>query len=117
MEKKEEKIIYGAYYRKSEEDEGKQINSIKDQKRELDEIEEREKLHVAIKFPGESQSAHHPGRPIFADCSIPSPRNAEVVTSSTFVEMVVQQQELLWMVKWIPVEYMFIANKERNSLA
>lgn len=67
MKKEDIKIKYGRYCRKSEEDEGKQVNSIKDQERELEEIEKKEKLNVAIKFPGESQSAHHPGRPIFAD--------------------------------------------------
>lgn len=67
MKKQDDKIIYGTYYRKSEEDEGKQVNSIKDQKRDLDEIEAREKINIAIKFPGESQSAFTPGRPIFAE--------------------------------------------------
>jgi len=67
--KKEEniKIKYGRYPRKSEEDKGKQVNSIEDQERDLEEIELREKLNVVIKFPGESQSAHSPGRPIFAE--------------------------------------------------
>lgn len=67
MKKQDEKIIYGTYYRKSEEDAGKQVNSIRDQERDLDEIELKEKLNVAIKFPGESQSAFSPGRPIFAN--------------------------------------------------
>ncbi len=65
MKKQNEKIVYGAYYRKSSEDEGKQVNSIKDQQRELDEIELKEELNIKIKFPGESQSAFSPGRPIF----------------------------------------------------
>jgi site-specific DNA recombinase len=65
--KNDEKIIYGRYARKSEEDEGKQVNSIEDQERDLIDIESKEKLTVAIKFPGESQSAFSPGRPIFAN--------------------------------------------------
>jgi DNA invertase Pin-like site-specific DNA recombinase len=67
MKKQNEKIIYGAYYRKSSEDSERQINSISDQQRELDAIELKEKINVKIKFPGESQSAFSPGRPIFAE--------------------------------------------------
>jgi len=67
MKKEEKKIEYGAYYRKSSEDSAKQVNSNEDQKRDLDEIELREKLNVKIKFAGESQSAFIPGRPIFAE--------------------------------------------------
>ncbi|MFH1365913.1 MAG: recombinase family protein [Patescibacteria group bacterium] len=67
MKKENVKIRYGRYPRKSEEDKGKQVNSIKDQERDLEEIELKEKLNVTIKFPGESQSAHSPGRPIFAE--------------------------------------------------
>lgn len=63
----EEKIKYGRYCRKSEEDNGKQVNSIPDQERDLDIIEDKEKLNVVIKFEGESQSAFTLGRPIFAD--------------------------------------------------
>ena len=67
--KKEEniKINYGRYPRKSQEDKYRQVNSIKDQERDLEEVELKEKLNVVIKFPGESQSAHSPGRPIFAE--------------------------------------------------
>ena len=57
---------YGRYSRKSSEDD-RQVNSIADQQRELDEIESKEKLNVLIKFSGESQSAFSPGRPIFAE--------------------------------------------------
>ena len=67
MKKQDDKIIYGAYYRKSSEDSERQINSISDQQRELEAIELRENLNVKIKFPGESQSAFSPGRPIFSD--------------------------------------------------
>lgn len=63
----EEKTKYGRYCRKSEEDAGKQVNSIKDQERDLDILAEKEKLNVVIKFEGESQSAFTLGRPIFAD--------------------------------------------------
>ncbi|MFA6076596.1 MAG: recombinase family protein [Candidatus Paceibacterota bacterium] len=67
MKKQDEKIKYGEYLRKSSEDEDRQINSIEDQQRELDAIALKEKLNIVIKYPGESQSAHHPGRSIFAD--------------------------------------------------
>lgn len=60
-------LIFGQYTRKSEEDEGKQVNSIKDQERDLDLIASKETLNVAIRFPGESQSAFTIGRSIFAD--------------------------------------------------
>jgi site-specific DNA recombinase len=65
MKKENGKIIYGVYYRKSSEDQDKQINSIEDQMRDLDAIELRENLNIAIKYPGESQSAFTPGRLIF----------------------------------------------------
>ena len=48
MKKQDDKIIYGAYYRKSSEDSERQINSISDQQRELEAIELRENLNVKI---------------------------------------------------------------------
>lgn len=67
MKKEDIKIKYGEYLRKSSEDEDRQVNSIEDQQRDLDAIASKEKLNIVIKYPGESQSAHHPGRTIFAD--------------------------------------------------
>ena len=67
MKKENEKIKYGRYCRKSEEDKNKQVNSIEDQERDLNATESKESLDVVIKFPGESQSAFSPGRPIFAE--------------------------------------------------
>ncbi len=66
-EEQEQKPVYGGYCRKSSEDGDRQANSIEDQERELEHVEMKEKLNVKIKFPGESQSAFTPGRPIFAD--------------------------------------------------
>ena len=43
MKKQDEKIVYGAYYRKSSEDD-RQVNSIQDQERDLDAIELKENL-------------------------------------------------------------------------
>ena len=62
---KDEKIIYGVYYRKSSEDDDRQVRSMDDQKRDLDAVIVREKLIVAIEYPKESQSAFSPGRSIF----------------------------------------------------
>ncbi len=68
MKNVNEKIVYGVYCRKSSsEAEDKQTMSILDQQAVLDDIIKKESLNVGIKFPGESQSAHSPGRPIFAD--------------------------------------------------
>ena len=52
------------YLRKSSEAEDKQVQSIGDQRRELREFIERNNLVVVEEFE-ESQSAHHPGRPVF----------------------------------------------------
>ena len=61
-------ITYGVYYRKSSsEAEDKQAQSIPDQVRDTDSVIQREGLIVGIKFPGESQTAHKIGRPIFTD--------------------------------------------------
>ncbi|MGH7141529.1 MAG: recombinase family protein [Minisyncoccia bacterium] len=57
-------IRYDAYYRKSSEAEDKQIQSIDDQRRELREYAAKNGLNVVGEFE-ESQSAHHPGRPVF----------------------------------------------------
>ena len=69
MEKNITPIKYIAYSRKSTESEDRQVLSLNDQKREIEETERRENLKVPIKFlgdgKGESQSAHKRGRPIF----------------------------------------------------
>lgn len=57
-------IKYDVYLRKSTEAEDKQVQSIGDQRRELREFIKRNDLVIAGEFE-ESQSAHHPGRPIF----------------------------------------------------
>ncbi len=63
--KNEAQIInYDVYLRKSSEAEDKQIQSIDDQRRELNEYANKNNLHIVGEFE-ESQSAHHPGRPIF----------------------------------------------------
>lgn len=67
MKKQIEKIVYGVYYRKSSEDKNKQVQSIPDQERIIDAIIKNEGLVVGKKYPGESQTAYVPGRPIFAD--------------------------------------------------
>ena len=63
------KIKYIAYSRKSTESEDRQVLSLNDQKREVEELETKESLNVAMKFlgdgKGESQTAHKRGRPIF----------------------------------------------------
>ncbi len=67
MIKETDKLIYGEYFRKSSEAEDRQAFSIPDQMRDVDALVKREALNVGIKFPGESKSAHTPGRQIFAD--------------------------------------------------
>jgi len=52
--------------RKSSEAEDRQIQSIDDQRRELREFAARNELNIIGEFE-ESQSAHHPGRPVFAE--------------------------------------------------
>jgi len=63
------KIKYIAYSRKSTESEEKQILSLDDQKREVEEMERRGNLKVVERYlgseRGESQTAHKRGRPIF----------------------------------------------------
>lgn len=69
MEKNLTQIKYIAYSRKSTESEDRQVLSLNDQKREIEDIERRENLKVVIKFlgdgKGESHTAHRRGRPIF----------------------------------------------------
>lgn len=70
MEKiKDGKIKYVVYTRKSTEGEDRQALSLDDQKRETDELINRESLKIVESFAGkgkgESQSAHKRGRPIF----------------------------------------------------
>ena len=67
MKKQNDKIVYGAYYRKSSEAEDRQAQSIPDQIRDTETVAQREKLLIGMKFPGESQTAFKIGRPIFAD--------------------------------------------------
>jgi len=64
MKNEAQKINYDIYLRKSSEAEDKQIQSIDDQRRELKEFAVRNGLNIIGEFE-ESQSAHHPGRPIF----------------------------------------------------
>jgi site-specific DNA recombinase len=68
----ENKIKYIAYSRKSTESEDRQVLSLPDQKKELEEIIERYRLIVVDSYlgdkgdkKGESQSAHRRGRPTF----------------------------------------------------
>ena len=62
-------IKYIAYSRKSTEGEDRQVLSLNDQKREVEELESKENLKVVQKFlgdeKGERQTAHKRGRPIF----------------------------------------------------
>ncbi|MSU60402.1 MAG: recombinase family protein [Candidatus Staskawiczbacteria bacterium] len=67
MTEKIEKLRVGEYFRKSSVAEDKQAYSIPDQKKALEILEQKEGLNVVKRYPGESQSAHTPGRPIFAD--------------------------------------------------
>jgi DNA invertase Pin-like site-specific DNA recombinase len=64
---KEEKLKFGTYIRKSSEAEDRQAQSIPDQIRDIEVVIGNEKLNVVKRFAPESQSAHSPGRPIFAD--------------------------------------------------
>ena len=69
MQKNPTEIKYIAYSRKSTESEDRQVLSLNDQKREIEETEKRENLKVVIKFlgdgKGESHTAHKRGRPVF----------------------------------------------------
>lgn len=67
MKKKNEKLVYGVYYRKSSEADDRQAQSIPDQIRDTDTLIKKEGLVVGMKFPGESQTAHTIGRPVFGD--------------------------------------------------
>ena len=62
-------IKFIAYSRKSTESEDRQVLSLNDQKRELEDVQAKEKLRVVEKYLGdkigESQSAYKRGRPIF----------------------------------------------------
>lgn len=58
------KIRYFIYLRKSSEAEDKQIQSIENQRRDLVAFAEKENLEI-VEVLEETQSAHHPGRPIF----------------------------------------------------
>ena len=60
----EKSLNYDVYLRKSSEAEDKQVQSIDDQRRELHEYVAKNDLHIVGEFE-ESQSAHHPGRPVF----------------------------------------------------
>lgn len=59
-------IRYDAYFRKSSEAEDRQIQSIDDQRHELREYAAKNDLNIIGEFE-ESQSAHHPGRPVFGE--------------------------------------------------
>ena len=69
MQKNPTEIKYIAYSRKSTESEDRQVLSLNDQKREIEETEKRENLKVVMKFlgdgKGESHTAHKRGRPVF----------------------------------------------------
>jgi DNA invertase Pin-like site-specific DNA recombinase len=69
MQKDTTQIKYIAYSRKSTESEDRQVLSLNDQKREIEETEKKENLKVVMKFlgdgKGESHTAHKRGRPIF----------------------------------------------------
>ena len=69
MKQDSSQIKYIAYSRKSTDSEDRQVLSLNDQKREIEDIERRENLKVVIKFlgdeKGESHTAHRRGRPIF----------------------------------------------------
>ena len=64
---KKDTIVYGTYYRKSSEADDRQAQSIPDQITETEATAKRDGLTIGMRFPGESQSAHSPGRQIFAD--------------------------------------------------
>jgi DNA invertase Pin-like site-specific DNA recombinase/predicted metal-binding protein len=69
MKTNNQEVKYIAYSRKSTESEERQVLSLNDQKRELEEMQAKEKLYVTEKYLGdkigESQSAYKRGRPIF----------------------------------------------------
>ncbi len=69
MIQQQEQIKYIAYSRKSTESEDRQMLSLDDQKKEIEEIAKRNNLKIFERFlgkeRGESQSAHKRGRPIF----------------------------------------------------
>lgn len=62
--KKNNKIKYFVYLRKSSESEDRQVASLEDQKRDLDKLIKNEKLTIVDIFE-ESKSAHKIGRPLF----------------------------------------------------
>lgn len=64
MKNEEQKIKYDVYLRKSSEAEDKQVQSIDDQRRELNEYAIKNNLNIVGEFE-ESQSAHQLGRPVF----------------------------------------------------
>ncbi len=61
---KHTEMVYDIYLRKSSEAEDRQVQSIDDQRREVREFASKNGLTIAGEFE-ESQSAHHPGRPVF----------------------------------------------------
>src|SRR4051812_5215381 len=64
MQPKNTQLRYIMYCRKSTDSEDRQVQSIPDQKRELEPLVKNNNLKV-VKVFGESQSAKHPGRPEF----------------------------------------------------
>lgn len=65
MNKQEEKVRYFIYCRKSSDAEDKQVQSIEEQERELNEFVQRNSLEIVGEPFKESKTAHHPGRSIF----------------------------------------------------
>ncbi len=64
MKNKEQEIKYDLYLRKSSETEDKQIQSIDDQRKEMNDFANKNGLNIVGEFE-ESQSAHTIGRPVF----------------------------------------------------
>lgn len=64
MQDQHSNITYGAYARRSSEQEDRQVASIESQKRELGELAQRDSLFITRHFE-ESHSAKRPGRPVF----------------------------------------------------
>ena len=64
MNPKSPKITYGAYARKSSEQEDRQVASIESQNRELSALIRRDGLSIYLSYE-ESHSAKRPGRPVF----------------------------------------------------